>query len=140
MLLASDYRSVVRQAADDTAASAVAEPAPFSTGAYGMATVGRGAPRASGCRRWHAAAEAFLCRVVDRCTDFQLSRDHLVHLLRTPSHQPPSRQQPQPTKQPLPEAANGCQDVFSEEYVDEQVSPALLQQEMYGRKCTAQTR
>lgn len=32
--------------------------------------------------RWHVAAEAFLARVVDRCTEFQLTHGHMLRLLQ----------------------------------------------------------
>ncbi|PNW81265.1 hypothetical protein CHLRE_07g348951v5 [Chlamydomonas reinhardtii] len=52
----------------------------FASGGAGGGGGGRvpGSGRAS---KWHAAAEAFLERVVDRYYDFELSSDHLMRLL-----------------------------------------------------------
>ncbi|GLC34310.1 hypothetical protein PLESTB_000743500 [Pleodorina starrii] len=87
ILSTSDYRALVRQAADDAAAAAAEQQqqqgaAPSSSsGAYGVMTAAAARPGSGS--RWHSAADAFLRRVVDRFTDFELSRDHLFHLLRT---------------------------------------------------------
>ncbi|EFJ47161.1 hypothetical protein VOLCADRAFT_92324 [Volvox carteri f. nagariensis] len=59
----------------------------------------------TGSCRWHAATEVFIHRVVDRCTEFELSRDHMMHLMRTappqPRHQRQHQERPQQSARPV---------------------------------------
>ncbi|GIL84841.1 hypothetical protein Vretifemale_13424 [Volvox reticuliferus] len=98
ILTTADYRAVVRQAANNAVSDrrgggpSAAPPSASSCGAYGGPA--SAASAADSSSRWHEAAEAFLSRVVDRCTDFELSRDHMIYLMQTTPHQPPESLQP----------------------------------------------
>ncbi|GIL53497.1 hypothetical protein Vafri_9087, partial [Volvox africanus] len=97
--MTADYRTIVREAANNAVRDQRGGvPSASPCGAYGAP--GSAASTADGSSPWHEAVEAFLNRVVDRCTEFELSRSHLIYLMQS-ALQPSQRSQP--TQPPPPQ-------------------------------------